>query len=110
MLLKPPPHTESISVAGPQGNRRYPVGADGLIRDVAADHLPQLLAAGCEAASVPAPKPAMPPKVRLRAPKPHMMFAPESGSTVRYTSDADAFVAANPEHVKALMRAGCVRV
>jgi hypothetical protein len=43
--------------------------------------------------------------------KPHMMFAPDPDhSTVRYTSDADGHLNAAPEHVKALMRAGCVRV
>jgi hypothetical protein len=39
-----------------------------------------------------------------------MTNAPESGSTVHYTADADGHFDDAPEHVKTLIRAGCVLV
>jgi hypothetical protein len=109
MLLKPPPHTESISVSGPQGSRRYAVASDGLIHNVAESDLVQLLAAGCESATPPPPKPEAPPKVRLRG-RPHGLYAPApENPRVRYQADAEGYFDAAPEHLKALLRAGCVR-
>jgi hypothetical protein len=75
-----------------------------------------LLIAGCVATSpwfhsVPPapPKPAPPPKVKLKA-KPYMTFAPDPDhSQVRYTADGEGHLDAAPEHVRALVRTGCVR-
>ena len=100
----------------------YTADADGLIAEADPHHVAALVRAGCVVsghwshpapqAPPPEPEPAKPeaPKVKLRAPRPHMNFAPESGSTVRYTADADRLFDAAPEHVKALMRAGCARL
>ena len=53
---------------------------------------------------------AEPAKVPLKG-KPYVIYAPDlDHSTVRYTADADGFLEAAPEHVKALMRAGCARL
>ena len=98
-------------VSGPQGSRHYPVSTDGLIHNVAPDDLVQLLSAGCEPTTLAPPLKPEPAKVRLRAPRPHMVFAPDPDhSTVRYTADADRFIDVAEEHVKMLMRAGCARL
>jgi hypothetical protein len=103
MLLKPPPGTESISTR----SRRYAASADGLIHNVDERDLAELRAAGCEPAT-PTPPTAQPAQVRLKG-RPHMVYAPESGSLVRYTADADGVLHAAPEHEKALLLAGCAR-
>ena len=112
-LLRAPPYAGYVV-----GTHRYTATSAGLL-DCAEEDIGALLAAGCiplepwrrSAAQAPTaePEPTRPslPRVRLRAPRPHMTFAPESGSMVRYTADADGHFEAAPEHVKALVRAGC---
>jgi len=107
ILLRPPPHTEAISVSGSHGSRRYAVSDDGLIHDVAAGDLVQLLAAGCEPTG-PIPPKQEPPRVRLRTPKPHGVYQPRTGW--RYHADAEGIMSVHPDDVAALLRAGCIRL
>ena len=96
--------------------RRYDATPAGEVR-VEPEHrndIAPLLNAGCIATepwfhpvppAPPAPaRPALPPTVRLRA-RPHPVHQPATGA--RYTADADGFIDVAPEHVKALLGAGC---
>lgn len=50
--------------------------------------------------------PPTPDRVTLRAPRPHMLFAPAKG--VRYVADEDGIIRdIDPDHVKALHAVGC---
>jgi hypothetical protein len=104
------------------GSSVYRSNGEGVL-NASEEHVAALVASGClvprEPWKVPAapspapePRPSKPeaPKVRLKAPRPHMTFAPDPAhSSLRYTANADRFIDAAPEHVKALLRAGCVR-
>jgi hypothetical protein len=115
-ILKAPPGASYYVNA-----RSYTATSAGLL-SAHEDDIGQLIASGCvafepwsrTAAQAPPPEPEAvkpaPRKVRLRAPRPHMTFAPESGSTVRYASSAESYFDAAPEHVDALICAGCKRV
>jgi hypothetical protein len=98
--------------------RRYSATASGEVRvdPKHAEDVAALLNGGCVATApwfepVPPapPKPARPspPTVRLKA-APHSVWQPRTGA--RYVAAADGRLDVAPEHVEALMRAGCVLV